>query len=728
MSTNNLTSTIIKRTLRVPRTATPLKEEVSANAESVSRQLDVVLMSNGFKASADLLAYVASLHNVDATEVSSEVVSAVKELVGNHVKHNTYFKDFPENVPDTIEFWLGLIEKTYGSLDSAPLFINLLELDGYGKYQHTYEEMVAAHEELKPDPKAKTKLTRIVLGGTLAEEAHKLYLSLAESKVPANEDDRELLKTLAEVCVDDEQPEKIPVRENKAIINAVRVEQKKAVLVDTVTDVLRLAAHLSGGDVTLEKPSKFKNFNVTERRALMYALEAVIQNNPAKLGDVFKHREQFKQLQRKLKISQFTPLKNAQEVFRVARDRENLSFESKVEKAFETGKTKEIAQLLTNNPGLYVRSFNRILLNATVRDLNNVVDTLEKVAPRVSTPVLVSLRQYLNNRTEQKSARVFVNRKGRGKVVEDTQPVLTEKFLEPVNEVIDKEVSSRLKPAVYLVNPDVLDVALPLSNKSTDTGFNTMPRGSVDTLEAEVLRFFTYWKEKNHTTDFDLSAVMYDEDFKQIGQLSYTNLREAGGVHSGDLTESRNGATEFIDIETAKVAAKYVIPQVNVYSGEGFHEVEESFFGYMSRTKAQKGKPYEATTVNTKAELRGTNRVALPLVFTKQDDGTWEVKWLNVFLQGYAWGNATENNAFGAATLVRSIVETEYLTVDYIVNLLRNIMVADETGDTQVIWADEVVYDEFDEDTEFVYVGRETIEGLPEGTKEITLQNLQEIL
>ncbi len=721
MSTNlqSLTKVIIKRTHRVPVTVNSPNGDY-LKSEAVSRQLDVALISVGFKASSALLDYVSNLAPVGAREVSREVVEAVKEEKGDHVRHNVYFKDFPSNVPDTIEFWTDLIQKTYGSVEDAPIFINLLELNEYGSYQHDYDEMVKAHDKFVSN--GKEKLVTLNLGKSLEDEVSLLYRSLAESKVPANGDDRELLVRLAELCVDYPQPETVPVRENKALINSVRVGFGVPILADTVTDVLRLAAQLSDSDVTLETKPKFKAFPAQTRKVLLDALDDIAQND-AKLGDVYKNRESFKRLFFRLGTNK--RYDHAYRVLEYAVNNINVSFESKLEKAFEDGDVTEVVAVLRNNPGLFVRSLNRLLLQSKIKDIPTVTKALEQVVSKVSTPVLLGLRQYLSNRDSQKTYRVFINKKGTGKVVADTQPILGTELLTPIVKLIDNEVGSRLPEATFVFDRKMLDVALPLSNKQTNDGFGVMPRGSKDSLETEVLRFFTYWKQKQHTTDYDLSAIMLDEDFKQVAQLSYTQLRAVGGVHSGDITSAPNGASEFIDIETDKVSAKYVIPQVNLFGGEGFNEVEESFFGYMERTLAQKGKPFEPLTVKTKAEMRGENKVALPLIFIKEGD-TWTVKWLNAFLKGHSWGNATENNALSTATLVRSVVETNYLTLRYFANLLT-------LNGSVVRFEDELGREGFDKLIESksntYFVGRDVPEYVANtDVKTVTLKNLHELL
>lgn len=730
MSTKPLTEVIIKRTLKVPQT---IETQGGLVSPAIARQLDIALVSEGFKASPALMEYVASLNSANATELSNHVLNAVKDLIGSKVNHNVYFKEFPNNIPDTIEFWTELVTRTYGEGNESLWNGNLLELDGYGKYAHSYEEMVAAQEEFMPQVKRKAKILH--LGSTLQGESYSLYLSLAESTVVANEDDVKLLDQLATIHVNDPQPERIPVRENRAVINQARLNAEQPILVDTVTDVLRLAVFLSGGDVSLKTNTKFRKFNYKERFAMIKALEDIVSANKNKLGDVYKHRKQLKKLAYRLYLYKYKHFKNARMVFKTAWNDVNLSFEARVEKAFAEGNTEEVVNLLKNAPGLFVRNLNRILLNAKLGELKTVTNSLEKVVEKVETPTLVSLRQYLNNRTEQKVNRLFINKKGTGKVVPDEQPTLSDESLFPINKVIDEEVQRRLPEGNYLVNKDILKVALPLSNRQTNEGFATMPRGSSETVEGDVLRFFSYWKEKSSRTDFDLSAIVFDGEFKQLGQLSFTNLRLANGVHSGDITESRQGASEFIDIDIPTVSRrlnsepKYVVPQVNVYSGEGFNEVEESFFGYMVRNAAEKGKPFEPTTVKTKAELRGTNRVALPFVVILNGDGTATVKWANMFLRGYAWNNRTENNTLNSATIMGSIVETEYLTVEYLVDLLAR------KENTTVTYTDEYESrDDFEDRTEslsdITYIGMSHTDLVSDITdiKSITLSNLHELL
>ena len=82
----------------------------------------------------------------------------------------------------------------------AGFFLNLLSLPSYGRYQHSYEDMLAAHDELVPA--VSDRLTVLHLGGARDDEARDLYLRLAGSAVPLSADDTDALRLLAQWCAD----------------------------------------------------------------------------------------------------------------------------------------------------------------------------------------------------------------------------------------------------------------------------------------------------------------------------------------------------------------------------------------------------------------------------------------------------------------------------------------------------------------------------------------------
>lgn len=707
---------IIQRTLRVPAST-----GAAGDGAPVARQMEAALFEAGFSASRALLDHAGSLAPEPAMELASTVVSAVRELVGDHVRHNAYFIDFPNGVPDTVEFWAGRLRAAalLGGGEASDSVtagtINLLDLPGYGTYQHSYDELLAAHDELIAS--AGDRLTVLHLGDYAEAEAERLYLALAGGATPLGEADLAILGELAVACADGPQPETIPVRENRAVLNGIRlVLGRPLVAVDTVTDVLRLACQVSGGDVSLAEPTRFRSFRRPERRVLLAALNDVVGASPAKLGDIGRYSERWKRLGERLHPHEFARWPHAQAVFEVARgERRVRNLAGRAEAAFREGSIGSAAHVLSGAPGLLLRSADRLLRLAPESERAGVVATVTDALGSASGRVLCSLREHVANRLAPASLRMYPSRARRGWTGPDTRPPLPAELVGELSALLDAEIGSRLPEfeRPLLVDPAVLDVALPLSGKATESGFAVLPRGSRSSVTGDVLRFFTYWRQTSRRTDYDLSALLLDADFTSAGQVSWTNYDHRGVVYSGDLTEAPEGATEFIDVPL-KLPGHYVVPQVNIYSGESFDDVAESMFGFQIRADGQGGAPFDPRTVRARSDMRGAGRVALPVVFAKGADG-WQAVWLHLYLRGHASFNRVEGNAFTTADRVRALVERRYLTMAYLVDLWR------AKGEV-------TVWDGTLPDEPVTFVGLEAPEGLPDGSEVFTLGRLAELI
>ncbi|WP_354637946.1 TerD family protein [Kitasatospora camelliae] len=693
-----------------------------------ARQLDAALMSVGFKLSAELLERLAGLDRDTVAELGARTLDTVRAMVGDHVRHNVYFRDFPANVPDTLEFWAGCIaealaEDTTRASTIAQLstgVVDLLTLPSYGRYRHAYEEMLAAHGELIAA--AGDRLTVLHPGGTVEEELTALYLALAGSATPLGEAALADLRLLAEDAVHGPQPKEIPVRETRAVLNLVRVRAGAEPLLDTVTDVLRLACALSDGDVTLVEPTRFRSPSRRVRRLLIAGLDAVVAASPAKLADVAAHREQFKRLGERLHPHEYPQHPHAAEVFAVARgERKVPTLAGRAEALLAAGDAVGAARLLTAAPGRLFRALDHLLRRcATEEQRDAVLAAAEEAAPQVAGRVLLSVREHVRNRGPESGdrRRVFVNRFGCAWVTEDTRPPVPPRERERLTALLDTELRRRLPaPRRLLVDPDVLDVALPLSGRAAAGGFGILPRGSRSPVDGDLLRFFVYWKEAARTTDFDLSALMLGASYQTDSWLSYTNLQAVDGEHSGDITSAPRGASEFINLRLAAVRGRYIVPQVNIYSGEGFEEVAESFFGFMLREAEQEGRPFEARTVRMRSELRGPGRVALPLVFVKGEDGRWHARWMHLYLKGTPSANQVEGNRASVATLVRGVVEREFLTVRYLTDLMAGQGTPVETWDGATL-----------PDGPVTFLGLERPEGLHPESVVLTPENLRDLI
>ncbi|MFF3431996.1 TerD family protein [Streptomyces sp. NPDC002602] len=713
---------VIRHTHRIPCPTGPVGEGAVA-----AQQFDAALMSVGFKLSAELLAHLSGLSEGAVVETAVRTLGVVREMVGDHVRHNPYFIDFPANVPNTFDFWMRCIRdaladdttraSTLEQLSAG--VVNLLTLPSYGNVRHTYAEMLAHHDELIAA--AGDRVTVLHPGGALDAEITFLYLALAGSTTPLGEDGLHDLGVLAGHCADGPQPEEIPVRENRAVVNHARLMAGAGLLLDTVTDVLRLACALVGGDVTLREPTRLRTVPRSVRRALLAGLDAVVAASPAKLADVHAHRERWKRLGERLHPHEYPQWPHAADVFAVARGEKTArSLDSRVEDLLARGDTTAAVELLKAAPGKLFRSLDHLLRDSFTQDERDaVVAAAEQVVPEVSGRVVLSVRQHLHNRErETGEQRVFVNRLGRAWVAEDDRRPVYAPERKRLIAALDAELRRRLPAAAHLlIDPDILDVALPLSGNATASGLGVLPRGSVSRVDGELLRFFVYWKQSERSTDYDLSAALLNADYSTASWLSYTHLRGVEGEHSGDITDAPDGASEFINLRLGAVRATCIVPQINIFSGEGFEEVEESFFGFMLREGEQKGRPFEPRAVRMKSELRGPGRVALPLVFLRGSDGRWRAKWLNLYLKGTPSSNRVEGNRVTVATLLRAIVEREQLTVRHLTELMTG------SATTVTLWDGETV-----PAGPVTYIGLERPAGLHPGSRIVTPENLRDLI
>lgn len=675
----DIVGAVVHRSHHFPVFRSNLPKVGRKKGTAVARQLDSALLSVGFKMSKDLFNHFGELRELEAGHQAALLLDSVKKLVGAHVHHNVYFRDFPQNVPDTQEFWLDCITKAL-QVDAYPLdpgLVNLLSLPDYGRYLHSYEEMVEHQEEFIKA--VSDRVTMLHLGSSLEEESRSLFLQLAGSRVPLSGSDLELLESLA--SEHSEVDQEIPVRENKAVINRALLNKGLPLNVDTVTDILRLACLLSDGDVTLTEKTKFKSFPRRQRRRLFSALDHVLQDG-TKFQDVMRHQEAWKRLGERLHPHE-SKSEAVMDFFAIARGENKVAtVPGQVELYLAQGLIKDAIDLLGRVPGQFVRSLDR-LLRLSQSNSDEVLylrKTLKRVLPKVSGRVVLSVwEHFLNrhepllNRDKTSKKRIFVNQKGKAWVTDDTRvgldPLVVDEIIVLLaDSVRDRLLSSGITRITY--SKDMEQVALPLSEKDKASGIGVLPRGSIVPVHEEYLRFFCYWKQKKQRTDFDLSAMLLNKDFVFKDHLSWTSLSNLSGQHSGDITSAPDGASEFIDLCLGKVDKdSIIVPQVNIFHGEGFAEVEESFFGFMSRTESQKGLPFEPRTVRVKSDIRGDGRVAVPALFYY--DSGWKCKWAALFSKGLSWGNRVESNRLSTAGLMRGIHEKRYITVGDLAALLE---------------------------------------------------------
>ena len=130
-------------------------------------------------------------------------------------------------------------------------------------------------------------------------------------------------------------------------------------------------------------------------------------------------------------------------------------------------------------------------------------------------------------------------------------------------------------------------------SKDRDGNISVLTRGSYTGLnlkENDVIRLFIAWKNLGEERiDIDLSAVVFDNEFRKVGSVFYGDLKGYEHiVHSGDIVDAPEGATEYIDIRDLgrmrELGHRYVLATVNSFTQQTFKELsqlEHCNFGFM---------------------------------------------------------------------------------------------------------------------------------------------------
>jgi hypothetical protein len=427
----------------------------------------------------------------------------------------------------------------------------------------------------------------------------------------------------------------------------------------TATDVLRLATALSEGDESLSSKTKFINFSRPMRRFILCTLE---YNCGEIVEDMLKNKSKWIRLGERLHPGEFKKLKKVNKAFDILRNKKEFkTFNSKMETLLKEGKSLEAADLLKSRPGVFARKLDHILRNCdSVDEMNKVSDLFSEVSDKVSTPVLLQVKNHFEHRNDEKDIRVIFPKGNMAEAypIENNLPDLDSDICNKIIESCSKGLMSNFKDLpelgkVYL-DEKLKDYTVPFSQRSASKTMKTVSRGSKFPLgDKGTIRFFIWWKNyEENRVDIDLSSVMYDEDWKMKCNIAYTNTRSDSykSFHSGDITDAPNGASEFIDVDIASVlknGGRYIVMDVRSFTRQNFSDIPECFVGWMMRDKPNSGEIYDPRTVSNKIDLGSESVNNLPIIIDLKER---KVYWADINIKDR--NKIVPNNAISNISVV----------------------------------------------------------------------------
>jgi hypothetical protein len=376
------------------------------------------------------------------------------------------------------------------------------------------------------------------------------------------------------------------------------------------TDVLRLCAAMSGGDVSLRENVKFRRFKRAERRLIVSMLEGT-----KNIADDFAMRpEAWKRLLSRLHPGDFN-VPRVQAAYNTLYNRTVKPFSALVD---PQQPTVAMLDTLASRPGEFVRRFHNAYKLFGLDAVTKFID----VIPNLSTSQLVKFRAYLESIGER--TKLMYPPKGnwgRVQVVPNNKVPVAD--AEIIVKAIGRELKSRWKvafPNGIKLDPATANIKL----QSNDQKLAEYGRGTVFDIPENItfLRSASYWAMKRGSNIwFDNGWNFFDANWSHKGVVSWDNQHfnhyygrersEAAAIFSGDPTNSKDmkgRACQMADLYIDRLLAvgvRYAVWNVLCYSRVSFDEAEDVLATLQMGENAEKGNLYEPSRAQMVFPLKG---------------------------------------------------------------------------------------------------------------------------
>lgn len=254
------------------------------------------------------------------------------------------------------------------------------------------------------------------------------------------------------------------------------------------------------------------------------------------------------------------------------------TFASRIQSAIEDKNWPKIKELCNKNRSYILRNLSSVSNSLKKKDEYDFIEFVKNSLDQVSPNVLFSILTI-----DTKAEYRIIDIKG-NTVVEDAKyPEFINKIQDDIRVYINRVYGFDGK---VKVEKGLKNNAVPfLSNNSE------LPRGTKIKLKDEkYLYFFVHWIQNKIRTDLDHSFQCFNKNWSH--ETVYFGNQANGYIkQSGDITNAPapKGATEYgrIDLKKIPDGVKYIVPSINVYSGEKFSETREARAGFFLSKKAE---------------------------------------------------------------------------------------------------------------------------------------------
>lgn len=563
------------------------------------------LMQYGYMLSKEAFEQLSRCDSDTIIVYHEQVIEYLKNAMGGRTAPKPLYKNFPEEVMSKSDCELYFNALLYYWTESAwrPLSIEM--------------ERPVAFENIK----------YTVLSPVDTKGLDKIFTDLVCINTSLTPQDLDIVKWFAGrgKPLDDIMPESIPFKENLMTLAGMGIP----VPVKTPTDVLRIAVHMSGGDVSLpavppkmvkerwrglvvnteREKFKFRNFTRAERRYLLGLLEQT-HCSPAemvlkdgrwiRLGEILHPGEYKAKFPRTYKA------------FEAIRNTKVRSWYSKLTKVLYKDKNlAEGLRILLDRPGEFMRRVDWLFRTFTgKKDVPMILEALEDALDKSSNKVLFETLAHFEGRNVPKTGRTIMVKGARKKTPLPDLPALSDEVVTNIQLSVYEGLKRKFSKLETLgdvwIDEELKKIPIPTNMRSLNKGLRPTVRGSRipwDNPKAKVIRAFVHWKGP---VDLDLSANFVGT--KKLQTLNYHGLKVGESCHSGDVRHQQGPCAEYVDIvveDAIHNGFQYVLVDLRNFDG-GSLKKHEAVFGLMEREHPQSNKIWLPETISNAQELEAS--------------------------------------------------------------------------------------------------------------------------
>jgi hypothetical protein len=573
----------------------------NAKADNYALAMSVVseLMQFGYVLDESAIDNLRKASVEDITSFHNEVIDYLKEMTGSGRNYSPFWKGFPEQVmqKSECELWLHQI-------------VHYMSNGSYEPNEWTKQ---------RPTAFENPKYTKITAGDE--DKFLSIFTDLVSVNNSLTPDDMEIVEWFVNNNLELRFPNVIPFKENLCTLAGLGID----VPVKTVTDVLRIAVHMSGGDISLPKvPSKkvranswsrtlvdntardsfkFKKFKRAERRYILgllektncMASEAVLKDQRwIRLGEILHPGEYKNKFPRAFKM------------FDKIRNHKVQSWYGEVDSAFKVS-FEEGLKKLSERPGELMRRLDWLLRSNGKERRELIFSTLDKVAPKVSNKVIFELYSHLEKRRNPVMNRSIMLKGARSRTKLPDLPAIGYDTVDSVQKTLESALMGKFasldKLGDVYVDEELKNIPLPTNMRSASSSLKPTIRGQrtpIGNKDAKYIRAFVHWFDKNGREDIDLSGLFIGMGKKTHIGWNGSHNGEQLGCYSGDIRYKQGPCAEYLDINVLgalKEGYKYAIINAANYEGRSFESVPECVAGYMEREHMQANEIFVPKTI-----------------------------------------------------------------------------------------------------------------------------------